>query len=190
MLSSFSWQFQVIFVTIFSYTTSNYLSLRVDKLDTILLDGDGAESAKIGDSGMANHRGEIFKDRPEVLLTNSDKCFTGPNRKSAKRRRNDAWCEVEQVEQKKTPVQQVNQAPYKSGSPQIEENINWAPKWDILKYGKPEDLYCGEDDSQRVLVCAQNMDWRDMKLPDGTQATFPTTIEWCSPCKFARTVIT
>lgn len=191
MLPSFFWQFSVIFVTILSSTTSKDLSLRVNKLDTLLLNGDGAESAKIGDSGVANSWGEIFKERPGVLLANSGQCSTGPKKKSAKRRRNDAWCEVEQIEQKKPPVQQqVNQGPGKSGSPQFEENANWAPKWDILIYGTPEDLYCVEDDSQRVLVCAQNMDWRDMKLPDGTPATFPTTIEWCSPCKFVRIVIT
>lgn len=188
MLFSFFWQFSVIFVTILSSTTSKDLSLRVNKLNTLLLDGDGAESAKIGDSGMANSWGEIFKERPEVLLANSGQCSTGPNKKSAKRRRNDAWCEGEQIEQKKSPVQQqVNQGLGKSGSPQFEENINWAPKWDILIYGRPEDLYCVEDDSQRVLVCAQNMDWRDMKLPDGTPSKLPRTIEWCSPCKFART---
>lgn len=191
MRSSFFWQFSVIFVTILSSTTSKDLSLRVNKLDTLLLDGDGAESAKIGDSGMANSWGEVSKERPEVLLANRGQCSTGPNKKSAKRRRNDAWCEVEQIEQKKPPVkQQMNQGLGKGGSPRIEENMNWAPKWDVLIYGTPEDLYCVEDDSQRVLVCAQNVDWRDTKLPDGTPATFPTTIEWCSPCKFARTVIT
>lgn len=191
MLSSFFWRFSVIFVTIISSTTSKDLSLRVNKLDTLLLDGDGAESARISDSGMANNWGEIFKERSEFLLANRGQCSTGSNKKSANRRRSDAWCEVEQIEQKKLPVQeQVNQGLGNSGSPRIEENMNWAPKWDILIYGTPEDLYCVEDDSQRVLVCAHNMDWRDMKLPDGTPATFPTTIEWCSPCKFARTVTT
>lgn len=192
MLSSFFWQFSVIFLAILSSTISKDLSLQVDKIDTpFLLDGNGAESAKIGDSGMAISWGENFMERPEVLLANSGQCSTGSNKKSAKRRRNDALCDVEQIEQKKPRVQQqVNQGSGKSGSPQFEENINWAPKWDILIYGQPEDLYCVEDDSQRVLVCAQHVDWRDMKLPDGTPATFPTTIEWCSPCKFARTVIT
>lgn len=191
MPSSFLWQFLIIVVTILSFTTSTDLSLGVNKLDTLLLDDDGAESTKIDDSGMANHWGEILEMGSEVLLTNSGKCSTGPNQKSPKRRRNDAWCKVEQVEQKKPIVQQqVNQGPDKSGSPPIEENIDWAPKWDIRKYGTPADLYCVEDDSQRVLVCAQNMDWRDMKMPDGTPVTFPTTIEWCTPCKFALTVIT
>lgn len=191
MPSSLVWQFSIIFVSILSFTTSKDLSLPVNKLDTLLLDGDEAESAKIGDSGVANHWGEIFKESPEVLLTNSGKCSTGPNQNSANRRRNDAWCEVEHVEQEKSPVQQqVNQGAGKSGSPQIQENVDWAPTWDILKYGTPQDLYCVEDDSQRILVCAQNMDLRDMKLPDGTLATFPTTIEWCSHCKFALTVIT
>lgn len=191
MLPSFFWQFSVIFVTIFSSTTSKDLSPRVNKLDTLLLDGDGAESSKIGESGMATSWGEVFKERPEVLLASRGQCPTNPNKKSANRRRNDASCEVEQIEQKKPPVQQqVNQGLGKGGSSQIEENVNWAPKWDILLYGTPEDLYCAEDDSQRVLVCAQDVDWRNMKLPDGTPATFPTTIEWCSPCKFAQTVIT
>lgn len=191
MSSSFFWQFSTIFVTILSITTSKDLSPWVNKLDTLLLDGDGAESAKIGDSGMANRWGQVFEESPEVLLANSYKCSTGPNQNPGKRRRNDASCEIEQVEKKKSPVQQqLNQGPGKSGSPRIEENINWAPKWDIQKYGIPADLYCVEDDSQRILVCAQNMDRRDMKLPDGTSATFPTTIEWCSPCKFALTVIT
>lgn len=191
MLSSFFWQFSVIFVSILSSTISKDLSPPDNKLDTPLLDGDGAGSAKIGDSGMAFSWGENLMERPELLFANSGQCSTGPNKKSAKRRRNDALCDAEQIEQKKPPVQQqVNQGPGKSGSPQFEENNNWAPKWDILIYGQPEDLYCVEDDSQRVLVCALNMDWRDMKLPDGTPATFPTTIEWCSPCKFARTVIT
>lgn len=191
MLSSFFWQFSVIIVSILSSTISKDLSLRVNKLDTPLLDGGEAGSAKIGDSGMAFSWGENLMERPELLFANSGQCSTGPNKRSAKRRRNEALCDVEQIEQKKPPVQQqVNQGPGESGSPQFEENKNWAPKWDILIYGQPEDLYCVEDDSQRVLVCALNMDWRDMKLPDGTPATFPTTIEWCSPCKFARTVIT
>lgn len=191
MLSLFFWHLSVILLTIISSTISKDLSLRLNKLDTPLLDGDGAESVKAGDSGMVISWGENFMERPEDLLANSGQCSTGPSKKLAKRRRNDVFCDVEQIEEKKPPVQQqVNQGPGKSGSPEYEENKNWAPKWDILIYGQPEDLYCVEDDSQRVLVCALNMDWRNMKLPDGTPATFPTTIEWCSPCKFARTIIT
>lgn len=192
MPSSFSKQFSIIFVTILAFTSSKDLSLRVNKLDTHLLDGDGTESPDIVDSGMAHYWGEVSKansgESPEVFLTNSGKCSAGSDQNSDKQRRSDAWCEVEQT---KSPVQQhVNQGPGKSDNPRIEENANWAPKWDILKYGTPEDLYCTEDDTQRILICAQDESWRDLKLPDGTPATFPTTIEWCSPCKLTLTEIT
>lgn len=190
MPSTFFRQFSIIFVTILSFTSSKDLSPRVNKLDTHLLDGDGTESPNIVDSGMAHYSGEVSKvnsrDSPEVLLTNSGKCSTGSNQNPDKQRRSDAWCEVEQ---KKSPVQ-LNQGPGNSDTPRVEENVNWAPKWDILKYGTPEDMYCAEDDTQRVLICAQDTDWRDLKLPDGTPATFPTTIEWCTPCKLTLTEIT
>lgn len=185
MPCSFFRQLSILFVTTISFTNSKDLRLRVDKLDMHSLDGDGTESPTNFDSGMAHDWGEVSKansqESPEILLTNSGTCSTGSNQKPEKRRRSDAWCEVEQ---KKSPVQQqVNQGPDKSEGHQIEENVNWAPKWDILKYGTPADMYCTEDDAQRVLVCAQDMDWRDLNLPDGTPLTFPTTIEWCSPCK-------
>lgn len=191
MPSSFLRQFSLIFVTILSFTSSEDLSLRVDKLETTLL-GDGTESTKIGDSGMAHDWGEVFKansrESPEVLLTNSDKCSTSSKQKAEKRRQSNAWCEVDQ---KKSPVQQqVDQGPGRGGSPRIEENDHWAPKWNILKYGTPEDMYCVKDDTQRILICAQDMNWRDMKLPDGAPANFPRTIEWCSPCKLTFTEIT
>lgn len=185
MPCAFFRQLSILFVTTISFTSSKDLRLRVDKLDTHLLDGDGTESPNIFDSDMAHNWGEVSKansrESPDVLLTDSGTCSTGSSQKPDKRRRSDAWC---QVEQKKSPVQQqVNQGPGKSEGPRIEEDVNWAPKWDILKYGTPEDMYCAQDDTQRILVCAQDTDWRDLKLPDGTPVTFPTTIDWCSPCK-------
>lgn len=182
MPSAFFSQLSILFVTTVSFTSSKDLRLRADKLDIHLLDGDGTDSPKIFDSGMAHYWEEVSKanswESPEVLLADSGTCSAGSSQKPDKWRRSDAWCAVEQ---EKSPVQQqVYQGPGKSKGPRIDENVNWAPKWDILKYGTPEDMYCAEDDTQRILVCAHDM---DLKLPDGTPVSFPTTIDWCSPCK-------
>ena len=94
MPCAFFRQLLILFVTTISFTSSKDLRPRVDKLDTHLLDGDGTESPKTFDSGMAHYWEEVSKDNsresPEVLLTDSGTCSTGSSQKPDKRRRSDA----------------------------------------------------------------------------------------------------
>lgn len=144
---------------------------------------------KFSDDDGINKLALSSEKNPEPpLVSNKDNCPSRTNQEPGKWRRETSWCEA--VPKKPSSLQRehshpsVNEPSERKNSEDIPtiSNENWVPTLNILEFLRPEEEYCPRE-SQKVLVCATDVEPGMTMLSDGTRPTIPTTLLFCDLCK-------